>query len=57
MAFSDRWQEVMCMTVHEILVQSLVEGLFNLLIPVSDPEFLLVWEKFCNSQLCRINPK
>lgn len=32
----------MCMIMHNILVLSLVEGLFRLLIPVSDPEFPLV---------------
>jgi len=30
------------MIMHNILVLSLVEGLFRLLIPVSDPEFPLV---------------
>jgi hypothetical protein len=57
MAFMDRWQVVMCKSMHKILVLSLVEGLFKLLMPVSDPEFYLVEEKFCNSQLWRINPK
>jgi len=42
MAFIDRWQVVMCMIMHKILAVSLVEGLFKLLIPVSDPEFPLV---------------
>ena len=32
----------MCMIMHKMLVLSLVEGLFELLIPVSDPEFPLV---------------
>jgi hypothetical protein len=57
MAFMDRLQVVMCLSMHKMLVLSLVEGLFKLLIPVSDPEFHLVEEKFCDSQLWRINPK